>query len=62
MPLRSHRIRLAQPLGKFRIDIRFAAQSKMMDVVAGGNRVDTAEPRVLKPASEHHVAIEPPSA
>ena len=59
MLLLTHGVRFAQPRHKRRVDVGQCLESKGMQVVSWRERFDLSEPRVLEPAREDDVAVEP---
>ena len=53
------RVCLAQPRDKRVVDVGWLRETKVMDVIACGDRLDLSETRVLETAGEDDVAVEP---
>jgi hypothetical protein len=59
MQLLPDSICLPQPLGHFFVYLGFSRESEVMNVIAWGNGIYLAKSRMLQPACENYVAVQP---
>src|SRR5687767_7744535 len=59
VPLRSDCVRFREPSPQLVVDLAEVVHAEGVEVVARRERLDRSESRVLQPAGEHDVSIEP---
>jgi hypothetical protein len=52
-------VRFGQPCAELLVHIQWCGQPKSVNMIPRGDRLHMAETRVLKPTSQHNMAIEP---
>ncbi len=59
MSLLTDGIGFPKPVFGLHVDLRHGGETKMVDMISAGDRVDAAEAWVLQPARENDMAVNP---